>query len=82
MYATEYEITVNEPFIKILEYEKLKGKNVKVIILVEDDNKKDLTKDSFDFIERYTKNPINFPKNFKFDREEANGTLMKIVNSE
>ncbi len=33
MYATEFKTFINEPYIKIPEYEKLKGKKVRVILL-------------------------------------------------
>jgi len=73
MYATEFQTIINEPYIKIPEYDTLKGKNVRVLFLVENESNEtdSVTKDE-DFFERMTKNPKHI-KNVKFlSREEAN----------
>ena len=33
MYAAEFKTIINEPYIKIPEYEKFKGKEVRVVLL-------------------------------------------------
>ncbi len=71
MYATEFQTIIDKPYIQIPDYEAFKGKKARIVILNIDDNSKtDIEKD--DFIKKFTKNPINFPKDFKFNREEAN----------
>jgi len=70
MYATEFQTIAKEPYIKIPEFEKFKDKKIRVVVI--DIDKQEEKNDSTDFIEKLIKNPIDFPKDFKFDREEAN----------
>ena len=72
MYATEFKTVINEPFIKIPEFEQFKGKEVRIIVLGIDNDKKNEIKEKEDFIEYLINHPVDFPKDFKFDREEAN----------
>ena len=74
MYAVEFKMVANEPYIKIPEFEKFKGQEVRVVLLsLENRDIKNLEEDKeVDFIEYLINHPIDFPKNFKFDREEAN----------
>ncbi len=64
MYTTEFKTFINEPYIKIPEYEKLKGKEVRVILLNLDNqnhtsNQKEAIKKILD------KNDINLFKKIK-----------------
>ncbi len=76
MYATEFQTIINNPYIKIPEYEKFKGQEVRIIVL--NINKKSHklttnTTDEEDFIEYLANNPIQLDKDLKFlSREEAN----------
>jgi len=74
MYATEFQTIINNPYIKIPEYEKFKGQEVRIIVL--NINKKShilTTEDEEDFIEYLANNPIELDKDLKFlSREEAN----------
>ena len=71
MYATEFQTVIHSEYIKIPEYEHFKGKAVQIIVLnIEKQNKLKNTEE--DFIKYLIKNPVDFPKDFKFDREEAN----------
>jgi len=76
MYATEFQTIINNPYIKIPEYEKFKGQEVRIIVL--NINKKSHklttnTTDKEDFIEYLANNPIQLDKDLKFlSREEAN----------
>jgi len=74
MYAVEFKMVANEPYIKIPEFEKFKGQEVRVVLLsLKNRVMKNLQKDKeLDFIEYLIDNPIDFPKNFKFNRDEAN----------
>ena len=61
----EFNTTINNDYIKIPNYEKLKGHKVKVILI--DNNS------SNDFIEYFVNNPISLSKDVKYlSREEAN----------
>ncbi len=73
MYATELQTVINEPYIHIPEYEALKGKNVRILFIVESDKEQVEDKGKFDFIDYYANNPIELEKDVKFlSREEAN----------
>jgi len=74
MYATEFQTIINEPYIKIPEYDTLKGKNVRVLFLVENEEENQVNKgDAFDFIEYYANNPVKLDEDITFlSREEAN----------
>ncbi len=74
MYATEFQTIINNPYIKIPEYEKFQGQEVRIIVLNinKEDHNPTTTIHEEDFIEHLINNPIDFPKDFKFDREEAN----------
>ena len=77
MYATELQTVINNPYIKIPEYEKLQGQKVRVIFLVEQVEQSDKSyykkEKEEDFIEYLINNPIDIPKDMKFlSREEAN----------
>ena len=83
MYATEFKTVINEPYIKIPDFEKFQGQEVRVVLLNLNnniiDNRKDIDID-IDFIEHLINNPIPLPNNFKFNREEANERY-KIYNN-
>ena len=68
MYATEFKTVINEPYIKVPEYERFKGKEVRVVLLGLN-NKLKKEKSSLSFFDKFSK---NFPKDFRFDRDEAN----------
>jgi len=72
MYATEFKTVINEPYIKIPDFEKFQGQEVRVVLLNLNDNIIDKQEEKIDFIEHLINNPISFPKDFKFNREEAN----------
>ena len=70
MYATEFETVIDKPYVEIPEYENFKGHSVRILILDKTKaSRQKNTKESF--IEKMIKNPIDFPKDFRFDREEA-----------
>ncbi len=76
MYATEFQTIINNPYIKIPEYEKFKGQEVRIIVLNINEKSHKLTTnttDEEDFIEYLANNPIQLDKDLKFlSREEAN----------
>ena len=72
MYATEFQTTIHSEYIKIPEYERFKGKEVQIIVLDVHKYEKVKKVKEKDFIEYLIDNPVDFPKEFKFDREEAN----------
>jgi hypothetical protein len=76
MYATEFQVVVNEPYIHIPNYETFKGHKVRVTLLdIEGgiDSTKESNTSGEDFIEYLINNPVKTPKNFTFlTREEAN----------
>jgi hypothetical protein len=74
MYATEFQIIINEPYIKIPEYEKFKGQEVRIIVLnINKKNYISTTEHEEDFIEYLANNPIKLDNNLKFlSRDEAN----------
>ncbi len=55
MYATEFKAIIDEPYIKIPEYEKFKGKEVRVVLLHLENNTKSDKKE--DFFDKIIKNP-------------------------
>ena len=68
----EFNTTINNNYIKIPNYEKLKGHKVKVILIDNTDTILDNKKD-FDFIEYFSNNPIELAEDVKYlSREEAN----------
>ena len=73
MYATEFQTVINNPYIKIPEYERFKGQEVRIIVL-QGKKKKDIpTIKEEDFIEYLANNPIKLDKDLKFlSRDEAN----------
>ena len=74
MYATEFQTVINNPYIKIPEYERFKGQEVRIILL--HSKKKSYlpsTEDEVDFIEYLANNPIKLKMDLKFlSRNEAN----------
>ena len=70
MYATEFKTIINEPYIKIPEYEKFKGKEVRVVLLNLQKNKKRDKKE--DFFDKIVKNPKHIKDVTFLTREEAN----------
>ena len=72
MYATEFQTTIHSEYVKIPEYEHFKGKEVHIIVLDVNKDKKFKKDEEKDFIEYLINNPVEFPKDFKFNREEAN----------
>jgi len=70
MYVTEFKTIIDEPYIKIPEYEKFKGKEVRVVLLdLQNSKKKDKKEDFFDKI---VKNPKHIKDVTFLSREEAN----------
>ncbi len=70
MYATEFKTIVNEPFIAIPEYEKFKGKEVRIVVLnLENQSSEEKQEDFFDTIIRQPKHIENISF---LSREEAN----------
>ena len=66
MYAVEFETYANEPTITIPEFEKFKGKEIRVIILDKETKRK--RENDLDFFDKF-----RFDLNhFHFDRDEAN----------
>ena len=72
MFATEFQTTIHSEYVKIPEYEHFKGKEVQIIVLDVEKHKELKKTEEKDFIDYLIDNPIDFPKEFKFDREEAN----------
>lgn len=76
MYATEFQTVINEPFIKIPDYEFFKGHKVRITLLDIDNknsNSKLDNKEAFDFIEYYANHPKRLDNDVVFlTREEAN----------
>jgi hypothetical protein len=74
MYATEFQTVINDPYIKIPEYESFKGHEVRVILLdIQGELYKKESNDEVDFIDYLIENPIEISKGTKFlSREEAN----------
>ncbi|MEA1916998.1 MAG: hypothetical protein U9N42_05645 [Campylobacterota bacterium] len=72
MYAAEFQTTIHSEYIKIPEYEHFKGREVQIIVLDVEKHKELNKTEEKDFIEHLIDNPVDFPKEFKFDREEAN----------
>ena len=71
MYATEFKTVINEPYIGVSEFEKFKGRKVRVIIIDIDDNQANPLET--DFIAQIVKNPKHIEKNGSFlSRDEAN----------
>ena len=70
MYATEFKTVINEPFIAIPEYEKFKGKEVRVVLLnLDNQSNKEQHEDFFDKI---IKHPKHIENASFLSREEAN----------
>ena len=70
MYATEFKTVIDEPYIKIPEYEKFKGKKVRVVLLhLENEEKREKKED---FFEKIIKNPKHIKDVTFLTREEAN----------
>jgi len=72
MYATEFQTTIHSEYVKIPEYEHFKGREVQIIVLDVHKYEKLKKVEEKDFIEYLIDNPVDFPTEFKFDREEAN----------
>lgn len=76
MYATEFKTIINEPYIKIPDYEAFKGHEVRITLLNIDNVNNDFmsnNKKEFDFIEYYANNPVRLDDDIVFlTREEAN----------
>jgi len=70
MYATEFKAIIDEPYIKIPEYEKFKGKEVRVVLLHLENNTKSDKKE--DFFDKIIKNPKHIKDVTFLTREEAN----------
>ncbi len=74
MEAIEFQTVINEPYIKVPNYKKFQGHKVRVVLL----DLLNITKESTEqesevgFIENLINNPVKFPRNFKFNREDAN----------
>ena len=70
MYAAEFKTIIDEPYIKIPEYEKFKGKEVRVVLLDLKNSKKRDKKE--DFFDKIVKNPKHIKDVTFLTREEAN----------
>ena len=69
MYAEEFKTVVNEPCLKIPNYEKFKGQEVKVILLSIIEKSRN---NKNDFIEYLANNPVKLDQDTKFlSRDEA-----------
>ena len=71
MYATEFKTIVNEPFIAIPDYEKFKGKEVRVVVL-NLENGTDKEEHQEDFFDAIIKHPKHIENLSFLSREEAN----------
>ena len=73
MYATEFQTIIDNPYIKIPEYEKFKGQEVRIIVLninQENGNPKIAEED---FIEYLANHPVTLDKGVEYlSREESN----------
>ena len=73
MYATEFQTIIDDPYIKIPEYESFKGHKVRIIVLNMNKTTKETQEKQEDFIDYLIKNPVDVPKGIEFlSREEAN----------
>ncbi len=74
MYATEFQTVINNPYIKIPEYERFKGQEVRIIVLhAKEKTHIPTIEEEEDFIEYLANNPIKLDKELKFlSREDAN----------
>jgi len=74
MYATEFQAVINNPYIKIPEYERFKGQEVRIIVLhTKKKTHIPIIEDKDDFIKYLANNPIKLDKELKFlSREDAN----------
>ncbi len=73
MYATEFQTIINDPYIKIPEYESFKGHKVRIILLNINKEPKKTQEKQEDFIDYLIRNPVDVPKGMRFlSREEAN----------
>ena len=80
MYATEFKTVINEPYIGVSEFEKFKGREVRVIIIDIDDNQANPIET--DFIAQIVKNPKHIEKNGSFlSRDEANDGIKEFIIS-
>ncbi len=70
MYATEFKTIIDKPFIQIPEYERFKGKKVRIVLLHLGDNDCNQNKKE-DFFERIIKNPKHIKDITFLSREEA-----------
>jgi len=69
MYATEFQTVINEPYIKVPNYETFRGHEVRVVFLdLNIDKNIEEQSDNLDFFDKYQLDLSNF----KFDRDEAN----------
>ncbi len=69
MYAEEFKTVVNEPYLKIPNYEKFRGQEVKVILLSIIEKSRN---NKNDFIEYLANNPVKLDQDTKFlSRDEA-----------
>ena len=69
MQAIEFETIINEPFIKVPHYEKLKGKEVRILVLHTDKHERNPQKP--DFFDKIMHHPKHI-ENVRFlSREEA-----------
>ena len=73
MYATEFQTIINEPYIRIPNYEEFKGHTVRVVLLNLDNDTSNIKADNEEgFFDRITKNPKNIKDITFLSREEAN----------
>lgn len=72
MYATEFKTVINEPYIGVSEFEKFKGREVRVII-IDIDKTTNTDKSGDDFIYKTAQNPKSLQDGDAFlSRDEAN----------
>jgi ribosome maturation factor RimP len=74
MYAEEFQIVIDKPYIKIPEYKRFKGHKVRIVLLdiqeERETNFKSNTKEANKRLDYFDKYQLDL-SNFNFDREEA-----------
>ena len=74
MYAEEFQIVIDKPYIKIPEYERFKGHKVRIVLLdIQEERESNFKLDRKEANKRlnyFDKYQLDL-SNFNFDREEA-----------
>ncbi len=72
MNATEFQTVIDDPYIKIPDYENFKGRRVRIIVIGVDKRESADDRDG-DFIDYMVSHPVDLKDATKFlSREEAN----------